>query len=342
MISIALRILGGLAALLAVIYLANASFWTSYRAEPVLLAHRGMAQTYHRENLDNETCTATRIHEPEHPYLENTIASMRAAFGMGADIVEFDIHPTTDGQFAVFHDWTLDCRTEGKGVTREHAMSYLKTLDIGYGYTADGGKTFPFRGMGVGLMPTLDEVLATFPDKKFLINVKSSDPNEGKLLAERLLKLPKSQLDNLMAYGGHEPIMALREKIPQLRVTSKQILKSCAYAYLATGWTGATPESCNNVILMIPSDAAWLVWGWPNRFFDRMHRANSLVFLRGPMDESSDESGSTGGIDTDAQIRAIPRDFSGGIWTNRIDRVGPYFGRPKPNAEALTVPRTSQ
>ena len=37
---------------------------------------------------------------------------MRAAFAAGADIVELDIHPTTDGQFAVFHDWTLDCRTE--------------------------------------------------------------------------------------------------------------------------------------------------------------------------------------------------------------------------------------
>ena len=36
---------------------------------------------------------------------------MRAAFAAGADIVEFDVHPTSDGQFAVFHDWTLDCRT---------------------------------------------------------------------------------------------------------------------------------------------------------------------------------------------------------------------------------------
>ena len=39
---------------------------------------------------------------------------------------------------------------------REASMSYLRTLDIGYGHTADGGKTFPFRGKGVGLMPSLD------------------------------------------------------------------------------------------------------------------------------------------------------------------------------------------
>ncbi len=56
---------------------------------------------------------------PTHGYLENTIASMQASFEAGADIVELDVHPTTDGRFAVFHDWTLDCRTDGHGVTRE-------------------------------------------------------------------------------------------------------------------------------------------------------------------------------------------------------------------------------
>ena len=28
-------------------------------------------------------------------------------------------------------------------------MQQLKQLDVGYGYTADGGKTFPFRSKGV-------------------------------------------------------------------------------------------------------------------------------------------------------------------------------------------------
>ncbi len=176
---------GSLVGIVLLLAVWNGSFWSSYSAPTTLLAHRGMAQTYHREELENDTCTATRIFPPEHAYLENTIASMQAAFDFGADIVEFDIHPTTDGQFAVFHDWTINCRTQGKGVTREQAMSYLKTLDIGYGYTADGGKTFPFRGKGVGLMPAMDEVLAAFPDRRFLINIKSNDPHEGDLLAER-------------------------------------------------------------------------------------------------------------------------------------------------------------
>jgi glycerophosphoryl diester phosphodiesterase len=107
-------------------------------------------------DVRNDTCTAARMLPPEHDYLENTIASMEASFKAGADIVEFDVHPTTDGHFAVFHDWTLDCRTNGKGVTREHSLQELKTLDIGYGYTADGGKTFPFRGISTAAQsPTI-------------------------------------------------------------------------------------------------------------------------------------------------------------------------------------------
>ncbi len=81
---------------------------------PKYIAHRGVHQTYHRNNLTNETCTAERIDAPSHTFLENTIASMQAAFEAGADIVELDVHPTTDNKLAVFHDWTVDCRTNAQ------------------------------------------------------------------------------------------------------------------------------------------------------------------------------------------------------------------------------------
>jgi glycerophosphoryl diester phosphodiesterase len=125
------------------IWLNNTTLWTSPEAKPTLLAHRGLAQTFSAAGLTATTCTAARIFQPEHAFIENTLPSMRAAFADGADIVELDIHPTSDGQVAVLHGWTLDCRTDGHGVTREHTLADLKTLDVGYRYTPDGGKTFP-------------------------------------------------------------------------------------------------------------------------------------------------------------------------------------------------------
>jgi len=143
---------------------------------------------------------------PTHGFLENTLASMQASFDAGADIVEIDVQATTDGQFAVFHDWTLECRTNGHGVTREQSMAQLRTLDVGYGYTADDGRSFPFRGTGVGLMPTLDEVLTAFPGRRLLINVKSNDASEGASLAASLVGRSDRELRQLMAYGGDKPM----------------------------------------------------------------------------------------------------------------------------------------
>src|SRR5262245_41934413 len=211
---------------------------------------------------------------PTHDYLENTLPSMRASFDAGADIVELDVHPTTDGDFAVFHDWTLDCRTDGRGVTRDHAMAELKLLDIGYGYTADGGKTFPFRGKAIGIMPTLGEVLAAFPDKRLLINVKSRDPLEGEKLASVLNVLPASRRQQLMVYGGDEPIAVIRALAPEVKTISRSAIKSCLLRYIGYGWTGIVPDVCRNALVMVPINVAPWLWGWPDRLLDRMAAAN--------------------------------------------------------------------
>ena len=208
------------------IALGNSSLWVSPQTTRTLLAHRGLAQTYPATGLTATTCTAARIFPPEHAFIENTLPSMRAAFAAGADIVELDVHPTTDGQIAVFHDWTLDCRTDGHGVTREHSLADLKKLDVGYGYTADGGKTFPLRGTGIGLLPSLDEVLGAFPDKRFLIHIKSNDEDEGRRLAERLRSLPQQQLQRLMIYGGTLPVAAARQVL-DIPAMSGITLKRC-------------------------------------------------------------------------------------------------------------------
>ena len=221
-------------------------FSTPRRGAPVLLAHRGLAQTYTREGLERDTCTATRINPPEHEFIENTIASMHAAFAAGADVVEFDVHPTTDGNFAVFHDWTLDCRTEGHGRTRDHALADLKKLDVGYGYTADGGQTFPLRGKRVGLMPSLDEVLNAFPDERFLINVKSNDASEGDKLAVHIAKLSPQSQARLMVYGGTSPLEAFHARLPSIPVGSNKSLKNCLVRYrraLAVGLAGQVPAA---------------------------------------------------------------------------------------------------
>lgn len=302
------------------IFFNNSSIFTKNRTgDPILLAHRGLAQTFPMEGITGETCTAEIIYEPEHAYLENTVPSMEAAFAYGADIIELDIHPTKDGEFAVFHDWTLECRTDGEGVTREHTMAELKQLDVGYGYTADNGETYPFRGKGVGLMPTLGEVLEAFPDKQLLIHIKSNDAEEGVQLANYLANYPNI-LENVAVYGGDLPIVTLKEEIPQMRVMSKETLKSCLIPYVAVGWTGYMPNACKNTQLHIPETYARILWGYPQKFLNRMDAVDTRVILVAGNGNWSE------GFDQVSDLERLPKNYNGGIWTNRVDVISQVPG----------------
>ncbi len=139
-----------------------------------IIAHRGAHVMWKQGEYDVATgCEATHIYKPteEQPYIENTIESIGRAFELGATIVEIDIRPSKDGVLMINHEENLECKTDGTGKISDYTAEELKKLDVGYGFTYDG-KTYPFRGKGIGKMPTLQGVLEAFPDKKFLIDHK--------------------------------------------------------------------------------------------------------------------------------------------------------------------------
>lgn len=317
------RIFGGFAIFAVALWLANTSLFSRFPASdgPRLIAHRGVHQIFDRTGLTNDTCTAERIFPPEHRYLENTIASMRAAFAAGAEVVELDVHLTPDGHFAVFHDWTLDCRTEAAGVTEETPFETLRVLDIGYGYTADGGKTFPFRGTGAGLMPDLGDVYSALPSGRFLVNFKSRREEEGRELARRLNADPAWRAATFGVYGGDPPTEAAIAGVPDLMGYTRQSAMGCLTGYLLTGWFGHVPETCRDTLVPVPVNYAWLLWGWPERFYGRMRAAGSDVIIAGAY--ARGDSG-TSGIDSPEDWRSIPSGFPGLIWTNRIEKAAAF------------------
>jgi glycerophosphoryl diester phosphodiesterase len=280
---------------------------------PKLLAHRGVHQTFASDTVDDETCTARLIHAPEHSFLENTVPSIRAAFEAGADRVEFDVQPTRDGELAVFHDATLECRTDGRGAPREHTIAELKRLDLGYGYTADGGRTFPFRGRGRGLMSTLNEILAAFPQHRFVVHMKTNRREDGTLLAEKLRHLRPVQLAALAVLGPDVAVAAFRAALPVVKARSRNELISCLLRYAALGWSGYVPAPCRNTVVLVPMDVAPWLWGWPHRLQRRLASTGSEMVVKGPA------HGGSGAIDSLEQVRSLPSDFAGTIWTNRIE-----------------------
>jgi glycerophosphoryl diester phosphodiesterase len=285
-----------------------------------LVAHRGVHQTFSIDGVDRDTCTATRIDPPRHRFIENTLPSMQAAFEAGADVVEIDVHLTPDGALAVFHDWTLDCRTNARGVTEATPMDQLRAVDVGHGYSADG-VTFPLRGQGIGLMPTLDEVFAAFPNGRFLVNLKSTRAEEGEAVAARVASQPAWRAALWGVYGGGPPTERALARVPHLRGYTKESLARCLAPYVLVGWTGHVPDACRGTVVHLPRDLAPLFWGWPHRFTARLRAVGSVVVLGG----AARAHGTSGIDDIAAFDEAVPVGFEGYVWTNRIEIVGPHL-----------------
>jgi len=85
---------------------------------------------------------------------ENTMAAFRMAAEAGADMIEFDVRMTRDGELVVHHDRRLGRTSDGKGRLRSLSAREVRAADAGAWY----GRRF--RGERI---PLLGEVLAALP-----------------------------------------------------------------------------------------------------------------------------------------------------------------------------------
>ena len=125
-----------------------------------------------------------------------------------------------------------------------------------------------------------------------------------------LLSLPSTGTPVLLAHRGLAQIT--REALERDTCTATRIHKPLL------GWAGYVPDDCRAGLMLVPLNVAPWLWGWPVKFMQRMDAAGVDVFVLGPYDGSF----GTSGIDDLEQFALLPKGFTGGIWTNRIDRIG--------------------
>jgi glycerophosphoryl diester phosphodiesterase len=90
--------------------------------------------------------------------LENSMAAFAAAVDLGYRYVETDVHATSDGTLVAFHDATLDRVADGPGVIARLPWHVVRRARIG----------------GHERVPTLAELLDTWPDLRVNIDVKAA------------------------------------------------------------------------------------------------------------------------------------------------------------------------
>ncbi len=145
---------------------------------------------------------------------ENTLPAFESAAALHVDCIETDIHLTIDGTCIIWHDDTLENLTGEKTRICSQTVDTLQSLDAGYVFSPDGGRSFPFRDSGIRMV-TLEELLEALPEMRFNIDLK--DKNK-KLVKEfvRIVKRHGAEKRILGASFHHENILQLRELLPGL------------------------------------------------------------------------------------------------------------------------------
>ena len=142
---------------------------------------------------------------PEHPYFANfdhyplviahaddtgdglwpgsTMPFFEGSAALGVDVLELDVHMTSDGHIVVMHDDTVDRTTDGSGKISEMTLKEVKALEVAGDWSNDDGKTTPYKGAGLRV-PTLAEVFQLYPDWPMNVEIKQADPPMGQQLCD--------------------------------------------------------------------------------------------------------------------------------------------------------------
>ena len=136
-------------------------FFATAKNRPEVIAHRGGAGEWPAE----------------------TKFACEEAVKVGVDVLELDVYLTKDKHLVLMHNETVDETTNGHGPIRNFTLAQLKKLDAGYRWTADGGKTFPYRNKKITI-PTLKEIFEAFPQMRMNIEMKSSNRSPVRALSE--------------------------------------------------------------------------------------------------------------------------------------------------------------
>ncbi|MFP5219748.1 MAG: glycerophosphodiester phosphodiesterase [Actinomycetes bacterium] len=193
-----------------------------------------------------DVATAAPVPLPENPWTDrrvlniahqggeieapsNTLYALKTAKAKGADVLEIDVHATADGELVVIHDTTVDRTTDGAGRVDELTLEQVQQLDAAHWFVpgcgtchGDVDDAYALRGYATGereiheelaefgpgdfTVPSLREVLETFPDEFVNIEIKATAPDTApyeKALADLLAEFDRTDDTIVVSFLDH-------------------------------------------------------------------------------------------------------------------------------------------
>lgn len=207
-----------------------------------------------------------------HLWPDNTLFAFENAIDLGVDVLEMDLHITSDDVLVIIHDETVDRTTDGSGEVEQMTLAEIKALDAAYRWTRDEGTTYPHREQGISI-PTLEEVFQAFPGQRMTIEIKKT---ERSMAAPFCAMIRKYNIqERVLVASFHDERMAeFRAECPEV-ATSSARQETTIFVLLTKAWLGGlfSPEFHS---LQVPKESSGITVMTPG-FVQAAHARNLKV-----------------------------------------------------------------
>lgn len=156
----------------------------------------------------------------EGEYPSNSMLAFTKANEAGADALDTDMFATSDGVLVLFHDETLEHRTNCSGPISAKTYNELLQCDFAYHWSPDGGATFPYRGQGITVVKA-EELFNAFPTARIGIEIKQTTAVAATDLCN-LIKAKNAENRTLISSFGQPNMTAFRAACPTVATSATQ------------------------------------------------------------------------------------------------------------------------
>ncbi len=221
---------------------------------------------------------------------ENTLAALKLAVALGADMAEIDVQQTADGQLVLFHDETLERTSTGTGLLAERTLTELRVLDAGSWFSQHcAGEKIPtlveaisaVRGclsLNIELKADssapgmLDRLLATIADQDFADHCVVTSFDHA-LIDDLVSREPDFATGYIVGREGL-PVDAFRSKVDVLSLEKSLIEEAELEFATAAGkavhaWTVNDAEEMSRLVAL---GVGGVITNYPDRFSDTRTR----------------------------------------------------------------------
>jgi glycerophosphoryl diester phosphodiesterase len=202
---------------------------------------------------------------------ENTLVAFDLGAASGADGMELDVHLSRDGRVVVCHDPTLDRTTDAHGPLGGRTAAELAALNATVRFGTD--LEHPWTGARAGI-PTLDDVLARYPDAKVIVEIKDGTEACAAAVVEAVRRA--NALDRVCV-GSFSLLALLAVRAGEPRMVTGAAPREGHWA-LYRSWLGLSPGRVAYRAFQVPEQAGRLKVVTP-RFLRAVHKRDISLYV---------------------------------------------------------------